>query len=82
MFCVLCYVLISSILSCLDMLVYAVLCCVIFKVVPCCSVTKVSVLSLFFNLAFSLMGDGHCYRFPQLQQALCRGGGDSPQHRN
>ena len=34
----------------------------------------------FFYLAFSLSGEGHCYRFPQLQQALCRGGGDSPQH--
>ena len=25
---------------------------------------------LFIYLAFSLSGDGHCYRFPQLQQAL------------
>ena len=25
---------------------------------------------LFIYLAFSLSGEGHCYRFPQLQQAL------------
>ena len=31
--------------------------------------------------SFSLSGEGYCYRFPQLQQALCRGGGDSLQHR-
>ena len=35
---------------------------------------------LFIYLAFSLMGEGHSYRFPQLLQALCSGGGDSPQH--
>ena len=28
------------------------------------------------------MGEGHCYRFPHLQQALCSGGGDSPQHQH
>ena len=36
----------------------------------------------FIHLAFSLSGKGHCYRFPQLQLALCSGGGDSPQHRH
>ena len=30
--------------------------------------------------SFPLSGEGHCYRFPQLQQALCSRGGDSPQH--
>ena len=37
---------------------------------------------LLIYLAFSLSGEGHCYRFPQLQQALCRGGGDSPRHQH
>ena len=27
-------------------------------------------MEIFFYLAFSLSGEGHCYRFPQLQQAL------------
>ena len=29
-----------------------------------------SITDLFIYLAFSLSGEGHCYRFPQLQQAL------------
>ena len=37
---------------------------------------------LFIYLDFSLSGEGHCYGFSQLQQALCRRGGDSPQHRH
>ena len=36
--------------------------------------------NLFRYLAFSQMGEGYMYRFPQLEQALCSGGGDSPQH--
>ena len=41
------------------------------------------VLKFFIYLySFFQMGEGHCYRFPQLQQALCSGGGDSPQHRD
>ena len=31
---------------------------------------KVNIIYLFIYLAFSLSGEGHCYRFPQLQQAL------------
>ena len=40
------------------------------------------IFDLMIYLAFSLSGEGHCYRFPQLQQALCSGGGNSPQHRH
>ena len=35
-----------------------------------------------YLFSFPLSGEGHCYRFPQLQQALCSRGGDSPQHRH
>ena len=31
---------------------------------------RLLVIYLFIYLAFSLSGEGHCYRFPQLQQAL------------
>ena len=34
------------------------------------SFSEMKEIYLFIYLAFSLSGEGHCYKFPQLQQAL------------